>query len=422
MDNVTGTELIATDVYSVYDFSHLPTWARDLQVVYLILIAVLGIPGNTCLILVLGKKENKSSTDYLILTMAVLETFCSGISSTLNMIRSISWWETIASTTFCKILIFVSYQFGLTSILLLASIAVDRYVKTCRPFNISFSVRKAKCMCLAILSTGVLMALPTLPVYSLDQNLACGHKSPLMKVYQRALLGVNMLVLLTVVIAYIKVAIVVKKQHNQQVERKLNGVYMSEPSNSRIKLKKLKSLSKKMGHRKIVPITENSQSETGVSQVPTQDGGSTSMSFNQKPEKLSETHSLVQMSHVTTSRTTEALNAIQAQNDSDDKYRNSKTDCVSAVGRRELLGRLIREEQRVNRTTWTLFLITFVYFATFFVNFILLSTPISVYGYTLRYFAITVNLINCVINPLLLFGMHAKFRADIKRIICCHGR
>lgn len=53
--------------FSIYEITNLPEWVRITQMVYLLVVMVIGVPGNGLLILVHAKISNKTSTDVLFL-------------------------------------------------------------------------------------------------------------------------------------------------------------------------------------------------------------------------------------------------------------------------------------------------------------------------------------------------------------------
>lgn len=127
-DNSTETEqFLVTDV-------GYPQWSLLSVVISMVVIMIIGVPGNGIIILIQTKLRSKFSTDYFIIHMAIVDLIASLLNAPLYIVRNIEGlWSVHASVTFCRVHSGLLYHATVCSCLLLSAIAVDRYLVTCRP-------------------------------------------------------------------------------------------------------------------------------------------------------------------------------------------------------------------------------------------------------------------------------------------------
>lgn len=425
MDNnstLNSDSFDTTTNFETYNLTQLPYWVHNLQISYLGFVFILGTIGNGLLLTIQRKKDKKSSTDYFILAMAGLEILCSCISTTLNMLRSERVWIYTMSSALCKALVFVSYQINFSQVLLLASIAVDRYLKTCKPLKTSITVKKAKLICGIVILSGVLIGSPCLATYNLDKNFDCGHRHLEIRFYQRVLVGITTVTLGLVSIAYIKVALAVRRRHNQHVERKLNSINMPEGSLSDISSSTCWKLFKNRASKiKAAPADRLSNSQTNMSTISTT-SKTTTVPFHSDHQHIDDVDSKSKKSPELQVKFNNYMNTVQSVPHSQDKSRSFLTVPGWQSSRNQVVRNLMQEQQKVNRTTRTLFLITFIHIMIFVIQMMLVVPSVSFLGVVARYFSQTISLINCVVNPLLIFGLHARCREEVKKLFVRRAR
>lgn len=131
MENITTNITIVNGESST---SVIPFWSNVFVIVFMSIIILLGVFGNGLIILILTGMKTKFSTDYYILTMAIVDFICSGLNAPLYIVRNVeSAWTIHGSTRFCQVHASMLYLTNMASTLLLTAIAVDRYIVTCRP-------------------------------------------------------------------------------------------------------------------------------------------------------------------------------------------------------------------------------------------------------------------------------------------------
>lgn len=144
-------------------------WRQHLQIAEICILCVIffrAAPGNVLVILVQLKNKTKSSTDYFVMTMAAFEFICSTVNVFLQIIKIPL--TTRLTTAFCRLYIYTSYTTSTSSALLLATIAIDRYLKTCRSLVQACKADAAKKICIAIAFASVIFPTPSL--LTLDRN------------------------------------------------------------------------------------------------------------------------------------------------------------------------------------------------------------------------------------------------------------
>ena len=106
----------------------LPAWCPVVLISLMVLAAVLAIFGNGIIILVERKNKCKTSTDWLVCFMAANDLTYSFVNVPIKIFQQIG----NTSNFLCKVDIFFEKWTMYSSTLLLAIIALDRYLKTCR--------------------------------------------------------------------------------------------------------------------------------------------------------------------------------------------------------------------------------------------------------------------------------------------------
>lgn len=418
MDNSTEFEnmSIAYDKeYSLYmyDTSAVPQWAKWTVMTYLLFVMVFGVTGNGLLILVQTKNKNKTSTDYLIFAMAVVEFVTSSVYTSFNICRQVNTvWKKLASAVLCKLLTFLGYQLGMSSIFLITAIAVDRYIKTCKPWNTTYTKKSAKTVSIAILLTGTLIGLPIIPTHGVDKGLNCVHKEPFIRTYQRLMSLLTFIALVVDFCAYVNVGLEIRKRHRLRLKRWATLSYSDNSvSAPRTKAKSWRSITYRSGQKKVAPADYknthymNSTASTHIPSIANPAGTSTADEFT----KEGDNHSQTSLDTIKAMDQTEIISPPKQSN-----VLLSLKPCASG----QINSKRWREDLHLNRTTLTLFLITFVYVITFVLQWLFVIPVLTPLGPVPRYFAMFVNLINCITNPLFIFGLNSRCRNEVRALIC----
>ena len=179
--------------------------------VYLSLVIALGVPGNLLVLLVYLKHRRVTSTDWFIIFI----TFCDFISSTINVPVYLTFtsgaWEQYGSDIICKLHMFLSQSFVLSSTFLICGIAVERYWKVCQASRTKLTPIKSRNICLVIILIAALLSMPTFGLYHNNKYKICKAKSTglsdeLINVYYIAVLLTFIIAIVILIVSYTKIA------------------------------------------------------------------------------------------------------------------------------------------------------------------------------------------------------------------------
>ena len=110
----------------------IPAWCEMIIIVYLYLTAILAICGNCIILLVETNNRYKTSTDWLVSFMASTDILFVIFPLPMYIVIQMGLFADIASDAICKLFRFVEYMTTFSSAMLLGTVAIDRYFKTCR--------------------------------------------------------------------------------------------------------------------------------------------------------------------------------------------------------------------------------------------------------------------------------------------------
>ena len=391
MENTTVVE----DFKSIHFFD-VPQWVRDVELVYLTAIVILGVPGNGLIILVQMKNKDKSSTDCLVLTMAGFDFVCSSFNALLQIFQNTRViWRFIASTFLCKAFLFISYATGASTTLLVAGIAIDRYIKTCKPLNTFYTTKKAKLLCVCISVVSFAFAVPTIPVFYLDVSLECTVEFSVFHIlnsWNIFLVSMTMTVFGIVSVSYFNVTVSLRKRHKEQLRMRMIFVKGVSLLTSKMEDRQMRL------HNRITPSTICSNAADETTRVPN--------------AKLNRT--------VTRSHLQHNVCVIPTVKVCDDRVKPIQDSTIfrKCHRRTTMIRSLVNQEQAVNRTTMIMLLISIIYMITHGFNWItLFLNSNSVLSFISRYLSLSIILINSITNPLFFFCMSSKFRANAKKLI-----
>lgn len=126
---------------SLYENINLPC------VIFLIVLAVFGIFGNSLVLYIYGFRFKRTNAHFFILCLAVFDTLCC-IAMFMEIFDKRFPMYTGRYRVLCKIIRLTEMFSTVSSSLFLLCIALDRYYKICKPFK-RFSYKKAR-MCLLV--------------------------------------------------------------------------------------------------------------------------------------------------------------------------------------------------------------------------------------------------------------------------------
>ena len=114
------------------DVDLVPRWAEIGLTVYMMTTALLSIFGNGLIVIVEVKNLCKTSTDWLVFCMAANDILFALVNIPIYVMFYMGSWLYTGSDAGCSIHVFIEKSTIFSSTLLLCTVAVDRYCKTCR--------------------------------------------------------------------------------------------------------------------------------------------------------------------------------------------------------------------------------------------------------------------------------------------------
>lgn len=383
MNNTSNLEDIHNDDS---DDSEFPKWAMHLETSYLLLIGIIGVPGNSLILIVQKKTQQKSSTDYLVGAMAFYELICSSVNVAVKIIMNTHAWKYIANNTVCRIHTFLIYSITFSSTYLLAAIAVDRYVKTCKPLSKICCTRVSKGMCVLLSVFGFSTGASTFVTYELDEKNECSI-APAQKAFQYNV-DICVTTSIAVVVAifticYLNIAVTLRSRLKVR-QSKIKASMRQQSGKWRVcfQVYKLKTKS-------VYPANQISRT-TNVSTV-TQNDHAADANIIETSLSLGESR-------------TSRINSSQQNLSKSSSNRSSSRQTMA--------------EQNLNRTTKIMFLLTIMYVVVWSVVCVCVMTDDPVLGEEMEKMARTIFMINCITNPVVFFCMSSKYRKKALSFVC----
>lgn len=155
----------STNNFTLSDWNHSLAVVLIPNDVILILYLILGFGGNMLVILVYGLRMTKKSEErYFIPVLAISDlsgsVICASFAIGLNMFQA-----KFTNTSICKAWWFFAAFTTYLSMLLLAIIAVHRYLKVCRPFGKQMSVVYKRLSIMLAICLALILGAPTVMLY-----------------------------------------------------------------------------------------------------------------------------------------------------------------------------------------------------------------------------------------------------------------
>ncbi|WAR15853.1 GASR-like protein [Mya arenaria] len=132
-------------------------------IVFVIISMVVGVFGNTLVILIYKTKFRRSNHRYFILFLAVTD-FVACVTGMPFLVASLRLPYLMTSSVTCKTLRYFHYFVNNCSGLLLVVIAIERFRKIVRPFKRQLTTRQTLYLCYGTMFISAIMAVPA-PIY-----------------------------------------------------------------------------------------------------------------------------------------------------------------------------------------------------------------------------------------------------------------
>ena len=210
------TELTDKDYSNVTLSSLVPNWSIISLTIYIIIAMLIGLPGNSLVLIVESQVKRKTSTDWFVIFIAACDFVSLSVSGTLFILFLMpDVWTAISSEFPCKLHQYIIQCAFLQSLLLITCMGFDRYMKTCRPHSASVTPQKALNYCVIITAVSVLFNIPHIFTSKLNIYRQCmlDNTKQTLKISMNGLnLVVVFLCSVTVCIMYWKIAIQIRSR------------------------------------------------------------------------------------------------------------------------------------------------------------------------------------------------------------------
>lgn len=384
------TENTTTEINDVGGvFLEPPAIFLKIEASVLICIASIAIPGNILIIILQGKNKDKTSTDYLIMNMAMFELTYSSVLLPIRVLLDLpDVWKVVSSDSLCKFEYSLHYIMSLGSSWLLGVIAVDRYIKTCKPLNTNYTTVTARKIGAVISVAALIMGIPSTSAYVLGKDMTC----IILPEFVQLMVGWEILAIVTLVFefctfgfTYTNIWLVLRRRHKKRVLGNLKSSHLSE---------NVLSCQSRSFIRKISTAIVSPQEPTTVK----------TMSSHQKRK---DTFCINAPSFVTEHPGVHSMEGYVAQPS------NISPRLSSNVARK-----LAASERNLNKTTFIMFILTvsFTIIWTLVAAAILTRRHGTVLGIVVDRLSYVLPMLNCTTNPTFFFLMSSKFRKDAKKL------
>ena len=351
------SENITHESNFVYD-PYVRDWVDLVEILCLSILTLIGTPSNAFLLFVKVKCKHRTSTDFLVMTLAAFDFF--GVTyCNIFLIMHAGLKKYVLSAVFCKLMTFGSYCAAFETAFLIGAMAFDRLILTMFSLSTFYNARVTKWMLVTISIMCLILTSPFF--FFLTANTVYGHCDyiegvrELMKWWNRLLIFLVTVSCIFIVIAYTSIVIMLKRRHTDWAKNKTNKLKAREPGD----------------------VTEDASKSESISTVPSTDVT------------------------VISERTTD----------------DSTPPTKQLPDKRKVV---TRRQRAMQRTTVILFLISMIYVVSWTSGAAVMTTNYTLPA-TFSQLAHVIRKITLVSNPLLYMSMSSKFRHSARRLLCRTG-
>ncbi|XP_053397561.1 uncharacterized protein LOC128556418 [Mercenaria mercenaria] len=408
---------------------------RYVFICFMVLIIVVGIPGNTIVVAVLSKLRERTSTDYFVLAMSGIDLFSATVNTICYIIRyEPSIWIYLASNTFCRLHLFSLGLANICTTMLFSAIAFDRLRLTrstsTRPLPSDSENAKRITFGIVILSFVFSIAFPLTTTFD-STTLSCtrldGHETIIL---HSILVLIYAFLFVAVIVCYTRIVIILRHHHRRIRDMNTNttdqkadrskftwtkkskiepiNAHQNKPSTS----KGISRYTRKLEGQGTLPRKESMQKHAQNMNI----------SAATKDPKTDTTHHVLNM---VDSRAKGTNFTVSFRNNivSIDEQTQRKNTCFREPQPPysvRPVNSIMRDRKRINRTTLMMFMITLVYVGTWIINWVA-----SIYGTVtdsrmtgLVFLSLKLYMINNTTNPVFYIIMSSKFKQNAKALFC----
>lgn len=403
MDNCTDLWENLT-IFNCSDFggsfsteNDLPWWVGFVEICYLSIITILGIPENSLILFSHKITRDKTSTDYLIAGMAMYELFCSSVNSLTKIIQNTNLWQMFASDTVCRVHFVFMYVTAFASPFFLAAIALDRYFKTCHPLRNVFTIRRSKVICVILSVASFITAWPIPITYELNKKWECSTAKEYIALqisWDMALIALTVIIFAVYIFSYVNIAITLRQRVKLRKTLRSQGDVASTEESS------VSRFLKRFSKFRVVPLNQLQQVRLEIK-------------TNTGEELIGIENGLNESDEAGTSQCNRDSSGQEKRTD-DTQLAKSREEKYSKMPSVRVPQKQLQIERTVNRTTLIMFLLTVIYAVTYIPVNIYVVTASEVLGLEMEKLCKSILSLNCISNPILFFCMSSKYRSAAK--------
>ncbi|XP_061179193.1 orexin/Hypocretin receptor type 1-like [Saccostrea echinata] len=196
---------------------------------FLIIVMLFGIFGNLLVLYIYCSDSKRKPANNFIITMALFDFLASGIAIPLD-IYDMRYHYTFYNRIACKVFRYSESAFTNASSFILILIAIDRYLKICKPLMFETPLR-SKLMCVGATLFGFFIAIPAFWLFGINRKVLyfrkyCGfdctvsdkyRNTRFNKIYYTLLLGLFFLTVVMLIGFYVRIWIAIKTRRNSVI-------------------------------------------------------------------------------------------------------------------------------------------------------------------------------------------------------------
>ena len=396
--------------------SFIPNEVRMLRMVFVVVVSGLGVIGNTLVGAVMVNVRDKNSTDWLVLFMSITDLYASLVLGFTFFCRDeLQCWERISGNFACRFH-FMSVTIAyVSSSMLLTTIAIDRYFKTCNPLSGKLTTKQSKVACVSILIASAVFSLPSLSYTWDDRHGACiiQEDFAFLTTFSSGVSMIFFCVMFAVVLlCYKKIYSFLRRRYNKR-----GHLGMIQ-----------------FGRHNRIGIGENIHNAYSPNMPNTsqqmQTGGTSSTEVekiftdSKKTKHFNNTtvSGAVKYVHVTANSIFNAPICVQGSSN-----RPNKSECESSTSSQQMSEREQRQKEidQMKSVCRMMSSITLTFITTWLASFlvgllwsIVIEIRLSVFGSSLTYVIGVFYMINCISNPFFYVRMSSVFRQRLIKTVC----
>lgn len=138
------------------------------MIVYLLLIALTGIPGNGLVCYIYRSQYNVSSSRWFIFFLATVDLILCIVIVPCEIATTFQQYN-FTNATWCRFSVFLNLWALLSLGLTLVIVSIDRYRKVCKPLGWQINFSKARVLCILAVIMAFIISLPVFSVYGIHE-------------------------------------------------------------------------------------------------------------------------------------------------------------------------------------------------------------------------------------------------------------